>query len=117
MKRDWSLVKEILEKLESSRGDDDIVGWNRVKQGHEGNFDEHIRLLHEGGFIEACFTSPPVRDSAFAKRMTWRGQELLQQLRVADAKRAVMDAEYPWIGSASSTVSHAQPTRNQSVRG
>jgi hypothetical protein len=81
MKLDMELVRTILLKIEESP--EDPNGWIdlNIPTSTAKQLSYHIQLLDEAGFIEAIDVSTMDDYTFHAKRMTYRGHQLLDDIR------------------------------------
>lgn len=69
MKRDWNLIKEILEEGEQGFAESDFPVPGSDREGH-------FVILFDGGYLTGDKTTPD-----FRPRLTWDGYDLLDHLR------------------------------------
>jgi hypothetical protein len=79
MKRDMDLVREILlaaEKAPAGGNSDELV----IEGHNDDEITEHVRLLVDGGYIEATFFLGGGQ-SFLLQDMTWKGHDFLDAVR------------------------------------
>ena len=82
MERNWDLVRHILLKLEQLGDTRSVLQPEDVPPYDAESVSYHIRLLSEGGLIEArCAESKTSEMRCWAFRMTWNGHEFLDRIR------------------------------------
>jgi hypothetical protein len=85
MKRDWDVIREILLQLEQKEAANAYLSPKDFADPREQEVAYHIRLLSEAGAIEATVHESSAGDGringAIAKRLTWKGHELLDSIR------------------------------------
>ena len=85
MKRDWTIIRAILLKLEESATPNTIVNANKLTPFDEQEVAYNMRLLSEAGFIDANILESRAGDgrilTALARRLTNTGHELLDTIR------------------------------------
>lgn len=85
MKRNWEIIREILIRLESSETPNSVVDARSVDGYPEQEVAYNIRLLGEGGYIQANIAESCDGDgeisAALACRLTHSGHELLDIMR------------------------------------
>jgi DNA-binding transcriptional ArsR family regulator len=82
MKRDWELIRKILIAVEEQADGDGYVDADVIPGHDRGRVSSHIEILGEAGLIKARRMGPPGSGGLFAATaLTWRGHELLGQIR------------------------------------
>lgn len=85
MKRDWTIIRAILLKLEESATPNTVVNANKLTPFDEQEVAYNMRLLSEAGFIDANILESRAGDgrilTALARRLTNTGHELLDTIR------------------------------------
>jgi Hypothetical protein (DUF2513) len=82
MKRDFLLIRKILMTVEDAQPGEVIQDFQY--DGSDSRMvAEHVKLLDEGGFIEASIASQFGSSEAFyaVSRLTWKGHEFLDNLK------------------------------------
>lgn len=88
LRRDWDTVREILLAIESSES-----GVRAADFDNEDEANYHMNLLIQGGIVEGqCVLSKTHIRSCRLKGMTWRGHELLDQIRHKSAWQRIKQA-------------------------
>lgn len=82
MKRDLSLIRNILLDIEASAPGEPIHGFTYDGKSHPEVL-EHVQLLTDAGFIEAQIIEGPMGNpmACLVLRMTWSGQEFLAKAK------------------------------------
>ncbi|GAB6161898.1 DUF2513 domain-containing protein [Desulfothermus naphthae] len=82
MKRNWALIKQILEALEE-KSIDDVLRPKEIEGYSEEEVSYHLLLLHEAGLIVAKCQGqrPGQKIFCLGLRITWEGYELLEAMR------------------------------------
>ena len=81
MKRDMSLVRDILLAIEASDSDpDDTIELTLEGRSHE-ELSYHVMLMHEAGLIVAIDFSSFDGHAWTPQRLTWAGAEFLDSVR------------------------------------
>lgn len=85
MKRDWTIIRAILLKLEESATPNTVVSADKLAPLDEQEVAYNMRLLKEAGYITASIIESSDGDgliaAAFATRLTNSGHELLDTIR------------------------------------
>lgn len=82
MKRDWGVIRLVLEALEGKTDLEGFLHPGEIKGYDENTVSYHMLLLHEAGLIEArCQEHPNAGIFCLARRLTWEGHELLDVMR------------------------------------
>ncbi len=82
MKRDWDVVRKILLKLEEVGDTKSYLEPDQVNSYDPEQVSYHMQMLDEAGLIEAqCISTMGSPLHCKAKRLTWGGHELLDQIR------------------------------------
>lgn len=85
MKRDWTIIRAILLKLEESATPNTVVNANSLSPFGEQEVAYNMRLLKDAGYITANILESSSGDgriiSALARRLTNSGHELLDTIR------------------------------------
>ena len=81
MKRDWDLVRSILQRLEEARNGEVVDA--RGFDGHESSLVAyHMAIMGEAGIIDArTHQDTSGFDMGLALRMTWKGHEFYDSIR------------------------------------
>ena len=86
MKRDMDLVREILLKVEATKGFK--VGWELEIQGRDQDeVAEHVLILGDARLLEV---TEPAFQQVFTNRLTWAGHEFLEASRDPETWNKVM---------------------------
>ncbi|MDL1966658.1 MAG: DUF2513 domain-containing protein [Candidatus Desulfofervidus auxilii] len=82
MKRNWALIKQILEALEE-KSIDDVLRPKEIEGYSEEEVSYHLLLLYEAGLIVAKCQGQRPGQKIFCRglRITWEGYELLEAMR------------------------------------
>ena len=82
MKRDWDCIRQILLQLEALGDATSVLCAGEVPGYDEQNVTYQMQLLGEAGLIEAdCASGIGGEGFGMASRLTWRGHELLDNMR------------------------------------
>lgn len=85
MIRNWETIRTILLRLEKAETANSFLNSKQFDDLPEQEVAYNMRLLVEGGFIEAQIIESSSGDCkislALAKRLTWKGHELLDSIR------------------------------------
>ena len=85
MKRDWTIIRAILLELEESATPNTVVNADKLAPFDEQEVAYNMRLLKESGYITANIIESSDGDgriaTAFARRLTNSGHELLDTIR------------------------------------
>lgn len=84
MKRDWDVIREILEEIENTPSpelDNLTYGVGLDYPGEYASKGEHALLLWKAGFIEAIDMSTLGGQAIISPGLTWEGHELLDTIR------------------------------------
>ena len=82
MRRDWGVIKLILEALEEKPSTDGLLHPKEIKGYAEEVVSYHMLNMHEAGLIEArCREHSNTGVFCLAARLTWEGHELLDIMR------------------------------------
>jgi hypothetical protein len=95
MKRDMSLVREVLLRVEAldmpPAARAICRGWDpefKIEGYSEQLVDQHLRLLTEAGFING----KPAADAVMLEGLTWEGHEFLDTVRSPEIWRRTKEA-------------------------
>ena len=103
MKRDMTLIREILIQLEADDSDPLQAVAIAVEGYSERELMYHFRLLGEADLIDALNTSSADTSRWHAQRLTWHGHEFLDAARDETIWQAALDK----IAAANGTASFA----------
>ncbi|MFN2162697.1 MAG: DUF2513 domain-containing protein [Candidatus Promineifilaceae bacterium] len=85
MKRNWEIIREILQQLESATTANSVLNAKDLSNYPEQDVAYNMLLLHEGGYIKADMLKSNMEDgqilAAMARQMTNAGHELLDTIR------------------------------------
>lgn len=85
MKRDWEIIRAVLQRLELADTPNTNLSADKFAPFDEQEVAYNIRLLYEGGYIEANILESKRGDghiaAALARRLTNSGHELLDRIR------------------------------------
>jgi hypothetical protein len=85
MVRNWDAIRSILLRLEQAESANAFLNATQFPELPEQEAAYHLWLLNDGGFIEAQTKESGTGDGkiafALAKRLTWKGHELLDSIR------------------------------------
>jgi DNA-binding transcriptional ArsR family regulator len=85
MKRDWGLIRRILQKVEDKSSYGELVSPDSVDGYDVENVSYHMHLLDQAGLITAqCRESTRSRNDGIycvALNLTWEGHELLDSIK------------------------------------
>lgn len=85
MKRDWTIIRQILLKLEESPTPSTEIRAEQFESLDTQSVAYNMRLLAEAGLIEAIIrdsmSQPGIISTAIARRLTNAGHELLDTIR------------------------------------
>lgn len=83
MKRNWETIREILARLEDLPDTDATLRLSSFPADRAFEYAYHVELLMEAGLIEGQMsrTLGGGPTDFFARRLTWRGHELIDSIR------------------------------------
>lgn len=83
MKRNWDTIREILAKLEDLPNTDATLRLSNFPEDRAFEYSYHVELLIEAGLIDGHMSRALGGGPTefFAKRLTWRGHELIDAIR------------------------------------
>jgi len=85
MKRDWVIIREILQRLEGAEAANAVLNSKDVSNHPEQAVAYNMRLLNEAGFIKANILESNMGDGeivmAMARHLTNTGHDLLDTIR------------------------------------
>jgi hypothetical protein len=91
MKRDWELMRAILEALEQMEGTDQVLRPDQVEGFDREQVAYHMWLLYQAGLIEArCRDNVGMKIDCVAFRLTWDGHELLDKIRPVSVWKSIV---------------------------
>lgn len=103
MKRDTELVRKILFAVEASEdviSDPSEVGLDCS----QAEFFYHVKIMAQAEFLDAYDMSRPTHDAYYATGLTWKGQELLAEIRSDTVWQKTKDIAGEKMGSISLAV-------------
>jgi hypothetical protein len=80
MKRDWDVIREILQKVEDLMTNETITSFD-YDNTRTDVITYHIKLLYQAGLIEAVDCSSMDGDEFIVNGLTWEGHEFLESIR------------------------------------
>ena len=90
MKRDFDLIRKILQEIESATPspENNTLTINKIIDGYDlGDVNEHIGLLINEGFVKGKSVPGYQREDAAILGLTWSGHDLLNALNKKDWKK------------------------------
>ncbi|MGI9572537.1 DUF2513 domain-containing protein [Alloalcanivorax xenomutans] len=83
MKRDWDTIREVLTRLEDLPSTDSTLAISDFPEDQAYAYSYHVELLIDAGLVEGQMSRTLGRGPTdfFARRLTWRGHELLDSIR------------------------------------